>query len=38
MYDKHQGIEEPDEAKVSCPVLESSGVGDYFTDFNNLLA
>jgi hypothetical protein len=35
MYDKYQGIEEPDEAKVSRPVLKSSGVGDCFTDFNS---
>jgi hypothetical protein len=38
MFDKHQGIEEPDEPKGSCPVLKSSGVGDCFTDFNKGVA
>jgi RNA-directed DNA polymerase len=28
MYDKHQFIEEPDEVKVSCPVLKTSQWGD----------
>jgi hypothetical protein len=28
MYDKHQIIEEPDEVKISCPVLEASQRGD----------
>ena len=30
MYDKHQVSEEPDEWKLSRPVLEPSGEGDLF--------
>jgi len=32
--DSYQAIEEPDEVKVSCPVLETSGVGDCLAEFN----
>ncbi|MEH1871947.1 hypothetical protein [Nostoc sp.] len=34
MRDKHQIIEEPDDAKVSRPVLKTNGVGDNFVEFN----
>jgi hypothetical protein len=29
-----QVIEEPDEVKVSCPVLKTNGSGDRFVEFN----
>lgn len=32
--DSYQAIEEPDEVKVSCPVLKTSGVGDCLAEFN----
>jgi len=28
MHDKHLAVEEPDEVKVSCPVLKTSRFGD----------
>ena len=34
MHDKHQIIEEPDEVKVSRPVLKTNGVGDNLVEFN----
>jgi hypothetical protein len=34
MRDKHQVIEEPDEVKVSRPVLKTSGTGDSLAEFN----
>lgn len=34
MRDKHQIIEEPDEVKVSCPVLKTSGAADSPVEFN----
>jgi len=34
MRDKHQIIEEPCEAKVSCTVLKTSGIGDSLAEFN----
>ncbi|MEY2984524.1 MAG: group intron reverse transcriptase/maturase [Cyanobacteriota bacterium] len=34
VYDKHQGIKEPDEPKGSHPFLKSSGVVTHSTDFN----
>lgn len=34
MRDKHQIIEEPDEVKVSRPVLKTSGTGDSLAEFN----
>lgn len=34
MFDKHQVTEEPDEVKVSRPVLETSGTGDSLAEFN----
>jgi len=34
MCDKHCIIEEPDEAKVSRPVLKTNGVGDSLVEFN----
>ncbi|MEH2320275.1 hypothetical protein [Nostoc sp.] len=37
MRDKHQTIEEPDEVKVSRPVLKTNGVGDNLVEFNNTL-
>jgi RNA-directed DNA polymerase len=37
MRDKHQIIEEPDDAKVSRPVLKTNGVGDYLVEFNKSL-
>jgi hypothetical protein len=37
MCDKHLFIESPDEAKVSRPVLKTSGAGDSLTEFNLLL-
>ncbi|MCC5612291.1 HNH endonuclease [Nostoc sp. CHAB 5834] len=33
-YDRGQVIEEPDEVKVSCPVLKTNGSGDRFVEFN----
>lgn len=36
MRDKHQTIEEPDEVKVSRPVLKTNGVGDNLVEFNSL--
>lgn len=36
MRDKHQTIEEPDEVKVSRPVLKTNGVGDNLVEFNTL--
>ncbi|NEO30367.1 MAG: HNH endonuclease [Symploca sp. SIO3C6] len=36
MRDKHQIIEEPDEVKVSCPVLKTSGSREGLTEFNLL--
>ncbi|MEH2092998.1 hypothetical protein [Nostoc sp.] len=33
-YDRDQVIEEPDEVKVSCPVLKTNGSGDRFVEFN----
>src|SRR3712207_5105460 len=38
MCNKHQITEEPDEVKVSRPVLETSRVGDSLAEFNNHLA
>ena len=32
---KGQVIEEPDEVKVSCPVLKTNGSGDRFVEFNS---
>jgi hypothetical protein len=32
--DNDQAVEEPDEAKVSSPVLKTSGVGDNLAEFN----
>jgi len=32
--DSYQAIEKPDEVKVSCPVLKTSGVGDCLAEFN----
>ncbi|MDH6078454.1 hypothetical protein NWP16_11520 [Chrysosporum ovalisporum FSS-45] len=34
MRDKHCIIEEPDEVKVSRPVLKTNGVGDSLVEFN----
>jgi hypothetical protein len=34
--DKHQDIEEPDEVKISCPVLKTSRVGDNLAEFNQI--
>jgi hypothetical protein len=33
-HDKSQVIEEPDEVKVSRPVLKTNGSGDRFVEFN----
>ena len=38
MRDKHQIIEEPDDAKVSRPVLKTNGVGDNLVEFNKSLS
>ncbi len=35
MRDKHQTIEEPDDAKVSRPVLKTNGVGNSLVEFND---
>ncbi|HEY9638188.1 MAG TPA: hypothetical protein V6D14_32645 [Coleofasciculaceae cyanobacterium] len=35
MRDKHQIIEEPDEVKISRPVLKTSGTGDSLAEFNH---
>ncbi|MEH2412526.1 hypothetical protein [Nostoc sp.] len=35
MRDKHQIIEEPDDAKVSRPVLKTNGIGDNLVEFNS---
>jgi len=35
VFDIHQIIEEPDEVKVSRPVLKTSGTGDSLAEFNN---
>jgi len=32
--DNDQAVEEPDEAKVSSPVLKTSGAGDSLAEFN----
>lgn len=32
--DNDQAVEEPDEVKVSSPVLKTSGVGDDLAEFN----
>jgi hypothetical protein len=34
VYNKHQIVEEPDEVKVSRPVLKTSGAGDSLAEFN----
>jgi hypothetical protein len=34
MRNKHQTTEEPDEMKVSRPVLKTSGIGDSLAEFN----
>ncbi|MBW4607333.1 MAG: hypothetical protein KME22_08925 [Hassallia sp. WJT32-NPBG1] len=36
MRDKHQIIEEPDEVKVSRPVLKTNGVGNNLVEFNSI--
>jgi hypothetical protein len=35
MHDKHQIIEEPCDAKVSCTVLKTSRAGDSLAEFND---
>jgi hypothetical protein len=36
-HNRSQVIEEPDEVKVSRPVLKTNGSGDRFVEFNNFV-